>query len=435
MTRSSASAIHWGIRPRRRGEAGFTLIETMVTLAILVVVTFGLLALFDLNNRVARVQTNVADMQQSLRVGQHELVRQVRMLGRGVLPARLHPAGAFAGRPLPMGIAVAVQKATGTVRMGGLADATVLRGTDILIVRGAFESPVYQLNPLNQNLVLIGDPANPTGGILTVFDRTSTGIPHDLGPLKRAIELAQAGNQAPEPLLLISPQDDAVYAVVELDAASRDDDDRVEIRFKITGGTHTTSYNQISTGGGFSPDLQKVAYLALLEEYRYYIREDYSDDDRHTLTPKLSMARFYPGTDVKWGEPGSTTELMVDIADNVFDLQVALGVDANNDQIVTEGTAPGTRNSDEWLYNDAADNETSPGWNGTAADPRRLYYVRITTVARTDRRDPKYQAPPLTVLEDKSYADYSSYWNFNGYAERQYRRQVLQTVVDLRNIS
>ncbi|HEX7182597.1 MAG TPA: prepilin-type N-terminal cleavage/methylation domain-containing protein, partial [Thermoanaerobaculia bacterium] len=291
MTRS-ASATHRGL-PVHRGAAGFTLVETMVTLAILLVVTFGLLALFDLNNRVARVQTNVADMQQSLRVGQHEMIRQVRQLGRGVLPARLYPDGLFAGKPLPAGIAVAVQPVTGTVKMGGLDDATVLRGTDILIVRGAFESPIYQLNPLNQNLVLTGDP--PTEGSLTVLNRTSTGIPHDLGPLKHAIDLAKAGDQPPEPLLLISPQDDAVYAVVELDPASDYTADEVNLRFKITGGEHSASYNQISTGGRFSPDLQKVAYLALLEEYRYYIREDYSDDDRHTLTPKLSMARFYPG--------------------------------------------------------------------------------------------------------------------------------------------
>jgi hypothetical protein len=147
------------------------------------------------------------------------------------------------------------------------------------------------------------------------------------------------------------------------------------------------------------------------------------------------VARFYPGTDVKWGDPDSTLELMVDIADNVFDLQVALGVDANNDQIVTEGTDAASRQADEWLYNQAGDDATQAGWNGTEADPRRLYYVRITTAARTDRRDPKYQAPPLTVLEDKSYGDYMSHWNFNGFAERQYRRQVLQTVVDLRNIS
>ena len=432
MTRS-ASAIPSSL-PVRRGEAGFTFVETIVTLAILMVVTFGLLALFDLNNRVAHVQTNVADMQQSLRVGQHELVRQVRMLGRGVLPAQLYPSGPFAGRPLPMGIAVAVQKVTGTVKMGGLDDATVLRGTDILIVRGAFESPIYQLNPLNQNLVL-DDPANPTGGSLTVLDRTSTGVPHNLQPLKHAIDLAQAGDQPPEPLLLISPQDDAVYAVVELDPASSYTADQVNLRFRITGGEHSVSYNQISTGGSFSPHLKKVAYLTLLEEYRYYIREDFSDDDRHTLTPKLSMARFYPGTDVKWGDPDSTFELAVDIADNVFDLQVALGVDTNNDQIVTEGTDAATRQADEWLYNAPGDDTTLPGWNGTEADPRRLYYVRITTVARTDRRDPKYQAPPLTVLEDKNYSDYISYWNFNGYAERQYRRQVLQTIVDLRNIS
>jgi len=42
-----------------------------------------------------------------------------------------------------------------------------------------------------------------------------------------------------------------------------------------------------------------VAYVAILEEYRFYVREDHAISGNATsdLTPVLSRARFYPGTD------------------------------------------------------------------------------------------------------------------------------------------
>lgn len=420
--RVPASQDRTGLPREGRGQAGFTLAELLVTLAILAVLSLGLLALFDLNTRVARVQVNITDMQQSLRAGQYELVRAARMLGRGPIPAVLapNPGLGYGGKTFPMGFAVAVEKADGTKKMAGCDCAKVVKGTDILTLRGVFSTPIYQIR--NATLTLTGDP--PTSGSVIVGPVTPTGVPQNLSALKTAI--AEAA-MTPEGLLLVSPQDDTIFAVVELDPASSENaDGTLTVRFKITGGKQTVSYQQISPDGRFSPDIKRAAYLGILEEYRYYVREDWAGTaNASDFTPKLSRARFFPGTEVKWGNPGNTSDLAEDIADNVFDLQVAMGIDLDNDGLLDEDA---DKTKDEWLYNAAGD----------AAPPAaasKLLYLRINTAARSDRRDPKYLAPPLVGLEDRSYTFGSGDWDLNKDSERMYRRQLLQTVVDLRNVT
>ena len=58
----------------------------------------------------------------------------------------------------------------------------------------------------------------------------------------------------------------------------------------------------------------------------------------------------------------------------------------------------------------------------------------IFTLARTDRRDRNYQAPLLATVEDKDYSA-SPFNVFNSREERMFRRRLLTTVVDLRNVS
>jgi hypothetical protein len=411
-----------------KARAGFTVIEMVLTLAILMVLVLGLLALFDLNNKVARVQTRVAEMQQSLRVAQYDMVRQVRMIGRGGLPTIQPAAGVFAGSLLPGGVALAVTPVTNTaVTLGGAGGPSVLRGTDVLTVRGTFNSPIYQVNPLSNSFTLSGTP--PTQGSVTLTATTPTGVPQDLTAIKNAI-----ASGYPEALLLASPLSDDIYAVVELNpgASTVNADGTVTAQFRISGGTYTANYLQLSPGGGYPTDMIRVAYVAIVEEYRYYIREehDVAGNAASDLTPKLSRARFYPGTEVAWS--GNGAELRQDIADNIFDLQVSLGIDTNGDQVITEGTDSASRKTDEWMFNEPGETIPSTTWNSATA---RLYYLRLTTLARTDRRDDKYQADVLDTIEDKKYSDYTGIWDFNSRTERMYRRQMLQTQVDLRNIS
>ena len=83
-----------------------------------------------------------------------------------------------------------------------------------------------------------------------------------------------------------------------------------------------------------------------------------------------------------------------------------------------------TAANDEWLYDDPADGALA----GT------LKYIRVSAVVRTQRPDQGYDAPPLAPLEDHNYDTPPSPLNAAGGADRHYRRRLLQTVIDLRNL-
>jgi prepilin-type N-terminal cleavage/methylation domain-containing protein len=416
--------------PRRR-EAGFTLAEMLVALAVTSILLLAVLATFDLNTRVARVQTNVADMQQSLRVAQDQIVRTVRMAGRGSLP--LADASAF-----PEGVAIALRNnvADNQILVSTEPATRILPGTDVLTVRGVFGT-LYQINSAAS--VTYDDKDNPTRGTLTVLNITPSGATQDLTPLKNAISIIKNGvTGVPEAILLSGAADDGIHAIVELvPGASTVETDKVVLSFKITGG-RADAFGKLSTGGAFPrTSLQNISFAGIVEEYRFYVREEHAvtGDRSSDLTPKLARARFFPGTDDPYnGEPS------MDLADNILDLQVAFVFDSTiggrrsddlddvgaDDQILE--TADGT--NDDWLFNAAADKPDDAAWQGPPRPP--FQYVRVTTVARTDRRDAQYQAPLLTRSEDRFYATTDPAMNV--YSERMYRRRSLRTVIDVRNL-
>jgi prepilin-type N-terminal cleavage/methylation domain-containing protein len=401
-------------------EAGFTLVEMLVALAVTALLLIGVLFTFDLNSRVARAQSNLSDLQQSLRVAQDDMVRLVRMAGRGSLPLTLPGS-----MPLPQGLALGVRdNVPNNQFMSGTDEATrILPGTDVLTVRGVF-GPLYQVNVAGS--ATFDNPNAPTSGTLTILDITPGGASQDLGPIKTAIT-----TRTPEAIFLAAAVSDAIQAVVELDpAASSMADHQVIIAFRVTGGTRTDKYSQLSTGGTFQRAVENVAFAGILEEHRYYVREEHiiAGDRTSDLAPKLARGRFYPGTNDPY--KGDAGNAHLDLADNIVDLQVALAFDTANggSGYPLLETANGT--NDDWLFNGSADDATAVLWQGPPVPA--IQYVRVTTLARTDRRDSKYQAPLLpSNLENRAYASGDP---LNSYASRMYRWQTLRTVIDLRNM-
>lgn len=424
---------------RRIGRAqsgrGFTLIEMLIAVLISSMILLALLAVFDFTGKLARAQTQITDVQQSLRTAQYDVVRLIRMAGRGPLPLRT------TGKTMPTGLAVEViNNVPVNTKIGYTADTgpLVVALTDILVIRGVFGSSLYQVNHV--------DPASFTrtasGGTLIVADKTPTGVPHDLAPILQTI---CDSNNIAEALLLVSPLDDAIFAVAELDpAASRagvtcpPDPSSVTsltLTFKTSGGSYTSSYQGLSAGGVFPAALTSVAFVGILEEHRFYVRQVYADpnDTSSDRVPRFSRARVFPGTDTPY--LGNPLEWQNDIADNIFDLQVAIGLDGDDDgNILDQGDS-----SDEWLFNDPGDDPTEVRWNtvqpvGISPQATRLFNLRLTTVARTGRKDRGYQAPILDFVEDHDYsATPSDYYNLP--AERGRRQRRLRTIIDLRNVS
>ena len=428
---------------RLRAAAGFTLAEMMVTLGIFAIVILAILAIFDINTRIARVEGHVTDMQQSLRIAQSDMIRMLRMGSRGGLPVAQFPDGTtgYLGKLVPAGVAIeVVDNAPANTTIAGNVDAPVLQGTDVITVRGVF-STVYQTNPAGAGFTTndANGDGSPETGRLIMTNVTPTGVPQDLQSLADAITASQGGN--PEPFMMANPHTD-FYAVVEIDPSSSfvktgSVVTQVTVNFNASGTARSDLYKKLAKEGRFPKGMETVAYVGVLEEYRYYIRDPHPLDAANVaaLEPSLTRARLYPGTNIPYkNDPANLHE---EIADNIFDLQVALAVDVNGDSTITEGTDVASRKTDEWLYNESGDDAAATAtWNGTALAPTHLYYLRVSTLARTARRDshPKWQAASLGRFEDKDYT-LAPFNLFNNATERKFRRQSLQTVVDLRSLS
>lgn len=405
-------------------EAGFSLIELIIASAVMAEVLVIALLLFDVNGRVSRVQTEIADLQQSQRVAQNTVARLTRMAGRG----GLNRASA---------IAVADNVATGT-QVGG---QDVAEETDVLTVRGVFSTPIMQVDSANPAAFSFSS-ATQTGTLQVDSLSPSMFIPQPLDDLKDMLD-----RNLPVALILVSAVNDAIYAVVEVTGGSWSTPDvngdgtadlRGVLNFTAnTGsGTHTADYVPLSsTGSVFPPNLTNVGFAGVIEEYRYYIRDDQTVTGG--LSSKLSRAQFYPGTNTFFPViPSSTTtpidttddaNTRVDIADNVLDLQVALAIDLNNNGDIDENPADLT--TDEWMANDPGDDLTTAGWA-----TNRLFSARVSTLTRTDRPDAGYMSGPLTTIENRDYSEPAAPTNQQDQNDRAHRRRTLQTVVDLRNI-
>jgi hypothetical protein len=262
--------------------------------------------------------------------------------------------------------------------------------------------------------------------------RPGVPLPQNLLPLADAI---RAGR--PEAMILISPLDDSIYQVVELDPTGSVVDDftnptSIRVAFKFDGGVNTAAYLTLS-GGSWNPALTDVAYAGILEEYRYYVA-DLREDPRDLLSqprPKLERAQLYPGTQSPWN--GQASSWAVTEADGVTDIQVALGIETGTGSpfVPEEGVDDLARATDEWLFNSPADDPTRPTWR-----TGRLAYVRLTTTAYTQRRDKDFRSPPNVTIEDHTYVvPEPDDLAIAQTPDRSFRRRSLRTVIDLRNVT
>ena len=429
---------------RRRRPAGFSLIELLVGLAVTSMLLLAILRVFDAGSKIARVETQVADLQQSLRAGHGQITRIVRMAGRGGLALTVTNAPAFQGPALSFRNDAGVGADSGEIAVGFVNSPLAVTGSDILIARGVFNTPVYQIDTLDPEVFTLrdsggnptGDPGRAASGSIVVRDMTPSGLPQDLAPLRDAFAAA-----VPEALVLVSPLDERLVAVVEFDAANTVvGANQVSAGFKVQRMTHPEYRDLYGSGTGpqpvLPPGLTEAAFLGIVEEYRFYVRQP-----TPPTAPSLSMARIFPGTETPY--LGTLTNAKLDLADHILDMQLALAfdsplgpaaVDRNGDGDVDEAdmeifeAADGQ--NDDWLFNTDADDPTAAPWAGAGPQPE-LFFIRLSLLARTGRRERDYQTPRLQAWEDVAAA---RILDWNTFPQRMYKRRLRQTIIELRNL-
>ncbi len=268
----------------RRAE-GYSLIELIVSLSITIIVLLGLFQIFEKNTEVARTQTQVSDMQQSLRVAQNEMTRMIRMTGRGGLQETARQLGnshccASFERP--------GQRPGQHLAVAGEPASAVVEGTDVLSIRGVFTTPIYQINNTDPTFFTLYDnsgtpttnPPSAVSGEIIIRNPSPTGIPQNLQPLEDAINPPDGGPGIPEALIIASPIDESIYAVVELDPDNSTVDipgAQVTVRFRSVVAPTPTNMGSSTFPEAGSPvlptALTSVATVGMVEEYRFYVRD------------------------------------------------------------------------------------------------------------------------------------------------------------------
>lgn len=423
---------------RRTVQAGFTLIELLVAILISVALIVGMLNLFDLSNRISLEQTEIAEMQQSHRVAQYDIVRLARETARGMVPvdAPDNPTPLT----IPNGLAVAVRNNVGPdenlITAGGGMGPVLVDGSDVLTLRGIFSNPIYLVDYGNPNAVNItGDP--PSDGSIVIDGIYQGTVQQDL---QKLLDLAGGVAAQPEALFVVGPRSDASFSIVELTGVAGDAN-QVTISFDINGGARTGEYQTLAPWP--AAGMRNIAYVGVLEEYHYFVEEQFRDPTNPVeLMPRLARARLYPGTTTP--HPSNPT-MNTPIADNVFDLQLAMGFDTivPLDGQVTENNPPDA--ADEWLYNAPGDEATEGDttmWvradiDGDGdLDRKPLYYLRINTLIHTDRKFRLHfsdqLAGGLTPVEDRQL--WTGAGNPDDPEQLRYRRRWLQSTVDFRNL-
>jgi type II secretory pathway pseudopilin PulG len=456
----------------RPGERGFSLLELLLALLVAVEILIAAAIAFDLHNKMAVVQTQITEMQQSLRVAQFDVARLVRAAGRGSLPGDLRPdywddfdplGGADANL---QGLAIEVRNnVTGDaqhVARGDNGSPQAIGGTDILTLRGCFANPLYQARPETLVLVDDGSGGGPDTGTLQLDSVSVAGIRQPLGPL--CDELGAAGTDT---LIIGSPESRQRYGLAQVtghDCPAPGSPEPTSVTLSLTMA-NDSPLHQVDPDLGvrvFPPRLA-AALVCLVEEYRYFVREVYEvEGDAGTpLRPRLTRARFQPGTELPFA---NATDFVLDLADGIFDLQVAVGLDSDypstssstpgsfgddvddigvDDEIFEAAVGSADRDQDDWLYNDPDDNPEDlqyreHAFTGRAGLPVQPYFLRITTLARTLQGDGSYTAPDFDttsgsdLVEDHDYDAGPSPFKVGD--NLRHRRRALTTVIDLRNL-
>jgi len=468
------------LSPQSR-EAGFSLIELMIALLVMTEALIAILMLFTSLSDVARVQTSVAEMQQTQRIAQREMFELVRNAGYGGLPITARdiprPLGPSVPAPgeFPDGLAIEVinNVPLGT-RIAGPGSDEVVPGSDILIVRGVFTTPIYYISPQLETRDDVGGDSDSLLDLISpgLFDLSSSGpqvetikiedsfnrspfnpagIKQDLQPLIDALE------DEPDRLLIARDlMNPGAYGVMQSTEIRRDlaacGGDCIEVRVELTGQADALAYADLMNGstlqpgvpGGHQVDIdgtRRVAFprhigaIGILDEFRFYLRADptrmlpQAGNLAEVPTFVLSRLSVRPGTDVQIGP-------RIDIADNLLDLQIAAGIDRSPlNQLPARGQVleDGTEN-DEVLFNHPMD--TLPAFTAANNSPQ-IQFIRITTLVHAGRPERGHQARSLLFVEDSDRSGTFSVagvsFNYNtGMAP--YRRRLMSTVVDLRNV-
>ena len=327
----------------RFNHKGFTLLEMLVVIALLSIVMIGLLNLLDTSSKISVTETSLADTQENVRFAAYHIMRTARMMGSSAMPFAANVGGSdrwFSGQ--------LISNASGTAATP-FGSVDVVAGSDVLTLRGFFE-----IAPFFTDRTDLGASA------ITIRESDGGEVIND------NLNLVDLNGLQGRGIFFMGRMDQGEYAVGQITASSAVTGTAPNRTLTISFGTGTAQWSLLNPAGVTSPPIFDVYRVGVLESYTYYVDPDFTLQ-RMRADADASGARSEP------------------VAVNIGSLQVALGVDSNDDNQV-----------DAWM--------AAPTAAGVAGS--RVIGMRISVLGRTNREVDGWTEPAATfAVEDMNASD------------------------------
>jgi prepilin-type N-terminal cleavage/methylation domain-containing protein len=377
---------------KRRHERGFTLIETLVTLAVMLPLVLGLYTLLDSSGRLSKQESSLAQAQQSSRGGIYEVARLLRQArvgqiyyGNAVLPIY---DNAPSGKTITdlAGQGHIVRKGTDVVEARG-----VIFGDKFSITTGDVSCAgscdgTSQMTIILRSTALNGSVNYPAAQKPSLASKTS---PFYLVVGDSSLQsVTVSGKTYLVPLYYVG--------LVNADASGS------WYTYASSGGvaTFTFSMNPSDTGAKVfnataagAPSLQNPFVCGALDDILFFVDEGTAavSGDTH---PALAMATYDPSTG------GYDVQSLVE---EVEDFQIAYGVDGADGSAPDGGADPAAvdvtaANKDEWVGNVAGEVDASLGTPAAALPRTGAVSAFLDTTVATSDTAPALARPVLRAL-------------------------------------
>jgi Tfp pilus assembly protein PilV len=373
------------VRVRAR-EKGLTMIEALVAIVVMTSILLGLYALLDSSNKLAKQETNVAEAQQSARVGIYEVTKIIRQARIGQLY--------YGNAVLP-----AVNNAPGGTTMTDLSGGLhyIRKGTDVVAVRGILLADRYAMT--TGDVTCSGLCTSASAMSVTIRSTANNGVVNyasgttpSIASRSRPFYFVAVDGSTQSVMIAGKPYLIPLYYVGLVDTAgawyTQTPDSFTFSMNPQDAGART--YNATSAG---APALEKPYSGGAVDEVRYFVDEGLvngstSPNDTH---PSLAQAVF---------DPFSGNYDIQPLVDEVEDFQVAYGVDGIAGVAPDRGISPTVVNTsavnlDEWVGNVASEVQGSLILSTT--DPKHIDAFIDTSIA-SGPPNPALATPALRAL-------------------------------------
>jgi len=326
----------------------------LIAISLTVISVLGMLTLFDHSSKLAKVESGVTGELQNLLYAAYYVTHDVRMAGAGGVPASTTVGGLRqVGVALNVGTSTllntsgyGVNNVNTTATNVTIGGCHVRKGTDIIHIRGAIQSPWYDLSasqwlPPGGSGSLGGCAPSATQGCLQILPcskyRDAAAVAPCAPYAANDMSLFAAASSYPDNRMfvmtdLLGAMGIGIVPAGGISASSGANGITATIRIDVSAGLDGGYANSLNANGVFPTGLTSPSRGGFLDDRIYFVTDGTTAPAPACSTTNASIlpGPCHPALEMADWRPDATpwdTATVSLISEDIEDLQVAYGMD------------------------------------------------------------------------------------------------------------